>query len=577
MRLAFTDNIPKATKQYIQNFGGLNRTRKYMDNEFVYMDGVSLDDYPYISTRPVRVEYKITFPERVIEFVHHEGIVLVVKDDTIEVYRNENKPLREPLGTYPRKDMHKKKDAKLVVMGAYIVIFPDKVCYDTTRSFAKHRAFKNLEVEFVPGSDIIFEPAFTNSTFTRIKSPGIGNAFNKYDSIVISGCIKSEYNTSKVITEKGDDYIVVAGVLKDSFTQARATGLHFARKVPDMSHICEANNRIWGCSMDGHEIYASKLGDPFNFNNFENISTDSYAVNVGSQGRFTACIKHMGNILFFKENIVHKLFGDRPANFQINDYNFKGVKEGEEKSLQIINEVLYYVGVDGIYAYDGSIPYRVSEKLGDCDIEKSVGANYKGNYYLSAKLIYNRTSKSECGLYIYYPEFKSICVDEVLEEKGLWNCADAYKNNINYIVAEGNGSSYKELIKDNTSRSMSFQYVVDNSERKRFKLISAAIISSSMFKKFVSKLMFDFELYAIVNNINNREEKAYVDIYLKYDEEPLWEKVYSVTGEKRKVHTVPIIPRRCESFRYKIEGRGGFVLRGICKFVEEGSEVDGNF
>ena len=39
---------------------------------------------------------------------------------------------------------------------------------------------------------------------------------------------------------------------------------------------------------------------------------------------------------------------------------------------------------------------------------------------------------------------------------------------------------------------------------------------------------------------------------------------------------IPIIPRRCSQFEYRIEGRGGCKLYGISKFVEEGSEIDGN-
>ncbi len=58
-----------------------------------------------------------------------------------------------------------------------------------------------------------------------------------------------------------------------------------SRDVPDMDYVCVNENRLWGCR--GDTVYASKLGDPKNFNVFEGLSTDSYAADVGSAGDFT--------------------------------------------------------------------------------------------------------------------------------------------------------------------------------------------------------------------------------------------------------------------------------------------------
>ena len=45
------------------------------------------------------------------------------------------------------------------------------------------------------------------------------------------------------------------------------------------------------------------------------LSTDSYYGNLGTDGKFTGAITHMGYPLFFKENCLHKVYGDYPAQF----------------------------------------------------------------------------------------------------------------------------------------------------------------------------------------------------------------------------------------------------------------------
>ena len=59
------------------------------------------------------------------------------------------------------------------------------------------------------------------------------------------------------------------------------------------------------------------LGDFRNWQCFMGLSTDSYYGNLGTDGKFTGAITHMGYPLFFKENCLHKVYGDYPAQFQM--------------------------------------------------------------------------------------------------------------------------------------------------------------------------------------------------------------------------------------------------------------------
>ena len=64
-----------------------------------------------------------------------------------------------------------------------------------------------------------------------------------------------------------------------------------------------------GMQLEKHEIYACKLGDPWNWNCFAGLSTDSCAVTVGSDGDFTGAASYLDYILFFKADRVHIVQG----------------------------------------------------------------------------------------------------------------------------------------------------------------------------------------------------------------------------------------------------------------------------
>ena len=75
------------------------------------------------------------------------------------------------------------------------------------------------------------------TTYLRIGYTNIGKSFNQYDSVTISGCENNDINNTFVIWDKGDDYIVISGILTENFTQL--TPLSIERKVPEMDFFCE--------------------------------------------------------------------------------------------------------------------------------------------------------------------------------------------------------------------------------------------------------------------------------------------------------------------------------------------------
>ena len=140
--------------------------------------------------------------------------------------------------------------------------------------------------------------------------------------------------------------------------------------MPIMDYVIECNNRLWGCRYGKNkkgeivnEIYASKQGDFKNWNCYAGISTDSYAVTVGSDGEFTGAINYGSYPMFFKENYIHRISGSIPSQFVMNTTNCRGVQKGSEKSLAISNEILFYKSSSDVCMYEGSLPSSISTSL----------------------------------------------------------------------------------------------------------------------------------------------------------------------------------------------------------------------
>ena len=248
------------------------------------------------------------------------------------------------------------------------------------------------------------------TTYIKIASPNIAASFKQYDAVKISG-FPSDLSYFKDLegqisplwevyhdegdkaigrAEGTDDYVVVVGFIDEVIT--RETSLKIERKMPELDYIIESGNRLWGCrygeDINGNivnEIYASKLGDFKNWNCFMGLSTDSYTASCGTDGVWTGAITHLGYPLFFKENYVHKVYGNFPANFQIQSTACRGVQKNCAKSLAIVNETLFYKSRSGICAYDGSLPQEVSYALGEITYSDAVASAHGNKYYVSMK------------------------------------------------------------------------------------------------------------------------------------------------------------------------------------------------
>lgn len=510
MRLPFIGISPLRRKMLGQ-FGGVNEQKQIADNQFSEMKNMSSRFYPAIGTREPRGQVLKTL-EKPNGLFYKNGLAYV---DGTNLYYN---------GEVIAEVSDSKK--QMVGLGAYLCIFPDKIVFNTQTG-----VLSKIEKSWEQTAQATIAPLTDASTYIKISSEGIGEEFNLYDAVEISGCTVGSLNKTAVIQDRADDYIVIIGELGESTTQA--SGILVKRTGPELDFVTELDNRLWGCSSKNHEIYASKLGDPLNWNSFEGISTDSYAATVGTDGDFTGAVSHLGYVLFFKEDTIHKVYGNKPSNIQITSLPLRGVAKGCEKSLCIVNETLYYASRNNICAYEGSMPFSVSDELKG--YEEASAGQYGNKYYISLK-------RENWKLYVYDPQ------------KRTWHCEDdtqlqyaAYGEGILYYIDQ-NGNL--RTIADEETEEF-FEWSIESGD----------LLDGDLNKKSLIKLQLLLELSA----------GSYAEIYSKTAKNAEWQRLTVLKPTKKESFTVPMKPNRTTYYRYKIKGHGQMILYGLGKSYKERS------
>lgn len=307
------------------------------------------------------------------------------------------------------------------------------------------------------------------------------------------------------------------------------TEITVSKHIPDLDYICESENRLWGVSNRTHTIYASALGLPGEFTEFDVVSTDSYAVAVASEDDFTAICAYGGGVCCFKENRLHKILGSFPAQYYMNEYEIAGVQKGSERSLQIIDEVLYYKGKYGVYAYSGGVPKLVSYELGNIESAAKASVADGLNYYISLG----------DGVYVY---------DKL---HGLW--MKQTDLTCNAMITDG------QLIYGLSNGAMFVNS--GNVATTKWSAEFTPFDMQGFFKKGFAKLMISAEM----------GKGALLSVYIREDKQP-WRKVYNQAATNNMLLSVPLRVGRCDRFSVKIEGKGIVKLRGISRDVIVGSE-----
>lgn len=410
----------------------------------------------------------------------------------------------------------------------------------------------------------------------RMTCPGIGSLLKEGDTVTLTGmpqavcdALAADLNGEIVVQAlEGDDLVASLTPAQDSSryygswtvtatgtswrsldgarteNEGLAVSITLERRVPDLDFVTEQGNRVWGCSKKENAIYACRLGDPTNWYSYRGIAADSYAVSVGSDGTFTGAASCMGYVLFFKENCIHKLYGSKPSDYQLSSVRCRGVAANAAHSLCVLNETLYYLSPDGVMAWDGSIPTKVSAVLDAsrlANVQSAVGGALDGRYYLHI----SRTAgtQGQTRLLVYDTE------------RGLWHEEDVCSCD----MASTGGQLYlwdgQALWAADPSRESDWQSTEGVEQQVSFELVTGDIGQDGAEQRYLSRLTLRLDAACA----------STVEVALSYDGGP-WETVASLTArEARRSYDLPLVPRRHSTLRLRLRGKGQITLRSLAK------------
>lgn len=597
--------IPKS-KEIMTYFGGYDHRITCQEGYFFDEKNISTDDFPILAVRkPRNTEYEAV--GKVLGTLSTpEADMAVFKVSNTATYSRLQIDSNGPRNL-PSHELNL-EEKTIVKMGKYIVVFPDKKWFipgetgaegecgdiEATKEIASGTQVKFQLVDS-DGSNITINTAATDGNYRivkvngksalqvfssatnmwvnvatvyfKIQSTGIGVDFKKGDGVKITcdftnATVKNYKNiwvnedednphirySNFVIKDRGDDYITIVGILGEASKTVTNIPVTVERKCPDIAYVCECQNRLWGCSKDGHEIYACKLGDVTNWNCFDGVATDSWAATVGSDGEFTGAFAYLGYPIFFKEDKILKVSISGYGAHSYKEMESRGVQKGSSKSLVMINELLYYKSKNNVCVYDGNFPQEIGDELGNEKYEDAVGCAYKDKYYLSLEHDSNPES-----LFVYDTKNQA------------WAREDNVR--VNYFTTWRNLTAYCStgIAAHPVRRLNLLDYSgIGEPEGKVDWMAESGNIGFNLDeKKYISRMNFRMKL----------EVGTYVQLFIEYDSSGNWEHVWNVTGKGTKMFSIPVRPKRCDHFRFKLVGKGDAKIFSYSKTYEEGSDL----
>ena len=416
--------------------------------------------------------------------------------------------------------------------------------------------------------------------YCRVTCKGLGEAFKAGDTVTLTGipsvvknAYSSDFSGDVVVDDVAGDSVILSiapdiesvlyygtcvvtgqsvvwtamdgkttqtfdGPFPDVTAQRRGAGLHrlAGDKKPGRGWLWTQKN-----------IHSSKQGDGPHTVSFTGTGAGRQSANDGSDPGLFRAATCMGYVLFFKENGLHKLYGTKPSDYQMSSIQCSGVAKGAHQSLCVINETLYYLSMDGVMAWDGSLPTKVSASLDEerlSHVTRAAAGGLVGRYYL-------HTESSDGQRLLVYDT-----------EKGLWHEEDA----TGWAMCSTGRQLYlwdKEAIwaADGSREASGEEDTVE------YEAVTGDIGLGSPDDKYCSRVTVRLDAM----------ERTVVTLWASFDGGE-WQEMGRVdTAGKRVRVNLPFVPTRHDTMRLRLTGKGQIAVRSIAMTLSssEGGRVNG--
>lgn len=551
-------------EQRIIEFRGLNRRNHVEEGEMSDMKNLTSDNYPLLAPRPLRGEIAlpagVSRPLKMI--VKYERIAMLAEKGNGDIAffydGNEITAVNDLTA-----------DSEIVAINTRICFFPQKTYLQLTRNGDSVTVgdYEKIEQVGIVGSVLPTSPTapmeYLGLYAISWTLDSVWPKFAQGDAVDIEGTLRYKsagtwsdpepFTASTTVKRKQENNPVIY-VAAETFLEATAanpTNIELTgtvkRSCPDIHHVIEWNNRLWGVNDDENVVYACKLGDPTNWKYYQGTSLDSFYAQQGSDEKWTGCATYSNHLLFMKPNSMTRVYGTAPSNFQVANTVCYGVEPGSSNSIAVINDKVFYKSSIGIMAYEGGIPYAISDKF-NMKFRNVVAGTEGIKYYASIE--------KEDGTH----ELMTLDID-----KAIWHKEDDVRFRDTCTL---DGSMY--FISDEDTAHF---------EEDKLYAVNPAVPTETSAQRDWMAVFGPFDEYVEDHKIYSRMSLRFIaqagstlSISMKMDDGE-WEliKVYEYveTGGDQ----VYIVPRRCDRFSIKIEGSGDIEIKSLTRRYRRGSGV----
>jgi hypothetical protein len=563
-RLPNTDQIRKAQTL---SFGGINRNPAAGDGTIKDTVNMDTDRAPLLSPRKPR--QKLAPMPSVQAFgmtVINGDIFWCAKDgNEVKLYKN---------ATAIRTGLEASRKS-FAVLNNFLIIYPDRKILnldelDTRMIFSDDEymdaAAENVSVIFKDGT-IYGETAERNTIELQGNRNWSDYRFKAGDGVTIVTGYQPNNKTLIIREIEGKELRFDEFSFVNTPPNEEPEGHDFdpdpvpetisvTRYVPFMDGIFEHENRLWGWK--GRTLYASKLGDPLNFEVYDGLSTDSWTLDVKGPGEITGGVSYLGYPTFFKEDLVMRIYGDKPAAYQLMNMGTLGVRRGCAETLAIAGEHLYYLSNQGMTVFTGGYPQNVHTPFGETVFTEGRACSDGLKYYLCAKdrqnlwRVYVYDTKWDMWFSYAENECLAMAANQRLYGLGfvggewcLWTEGKESKPDWATLEDEGKVAS-KVTFNPFTGANW-----------------TAGRNTGQPNRKGTSKLQLRLTL----------EQGTELTVYMRFDGGP-WEKKAELKAPNH-MHSfyLPIIPRRSDNYQIEIIGNGDWTLHSLVREEYTGSAL----
>lgn len=537
------------------SFEGLDARRAAGDGAIRDMTNMSRRFYPAISSRTARHGIGswgtafdgVYFGDR--EFAVHSGALY---DD----------------GTYVCPVTPGKK--QMAVLENILYIFPDAIAYNT-----QDRTVRNWGAERVSN---IGTSAYAEINY-RQSSDQTGDIIQtdyKKDDIVLrkSGFAKQPFSPGeylKIVIRKmtGDDeweFVLTPEAVGEETVEGYAswylefplgtfteiTGrigaatqikITITQAIPDMDFVFASDNRLWGAK--GRNIYASALGQGMVWQDYDTLTTSSWAATTATGDTVTAACDFGGMPVFFSENAVYKIYGENPKEYQYARADIVGVLAGEHKSVAVGAGYIFYLSRRGIYAWTGGVPQLISAPLGEARIMDAVGGSDGAIYYLSCM------QGGRHNLYTFDPMTGAWMRED--DTDAIW--LGMRGRDMCMVTREGVKYLIGDVYSDEGTAERNIVYSMETSDYN----------DGGVVDKAAKHILIQHELTG-----------GTCEVLVSYDGEP-WQSVYTLhdTDGKKITSVIPLHPGRYRTMRISLIGDGDIIIYYMVREVMHTTERPG--